>query len=79
MAGLGCAGQSGAWPMAIAKRRAIDRFRREELGERKRDGFGREELNWTRRWGSTQLQPKYPCPQIAFCGHGNIGLGQNTC
>ena len=34
----------GAWLMAIAKRRAIDRFRREELGERKRDEFGRVEL-----------------------------------
>ena len=34
----------GAWLMAIAKRRAIDRFRREELGERKRDEFGRAEL-----------------------------------
>jgi predicted RNA polymerase sigma factor len=30
--------------MAIAKRRAIDRFRREQLGERKRDEFGRIEL-----------------------------------
>jgi predicted RNA polymerase sigma factor len=30
--------------MAIAKRRAIDRFRREELGERKRDEFGHLEL-----------------------------------
>jgi RNA polymerase sigma factor (sigma-70 family) len=34
----------GAWLMAVAKRRAIDRFRREELGERKRDEFGRVEL-----------------------------------
>ncbi len=34
----------GAWLMTIAKRRAIDRFRREELGERKRDEFGRGEL-----------------------------------
>jgi RNA polymerase sigma factor (sigma-70 family) len=34
----------GAWLMAIAKRRAIDRFRREELGERKRDEFARVEL-----------------------------------
>jgi DNA-directed RNA polymerase specialized sigma24 family protein len=34
----------GAWLMAIAKRRAIDRFRREELGARKRDEFGRLEL-----------------------------------
>jgi RNA polymerase sigma factor (sigma-70 family) len=34
----------GAWLMAIAKRRAIDRFRREELGERKRDEFGRLEM-----------------------------------
>jgi len=34
----------GAWLMAIAKRRAIDRFRREELGERKRDEFGHLEL-----------------------------------
>ncbi len=34
----------GAWLMAIAKRRAIDRFRRDELGERKRDEFGRVEL-----------------------------------
>jgi RNA polymerase sigma factor (sigma-70 family) len=34
----------GAWLMAIAKRRAIDRFRREELGQRKRDEFGRVEL-----------------------------------
>ncbi|MBD5656896.1 MAG: RNA polymerase subunit sigma-24, partial [Candidatus Eremiobacteraeota bacterium] len=33
----------GAWLMAIGKRRAIDRFRREELGERKRDEFGRVE------------------------------------
>ncbi len=34
----------GAWLMAIGKRRAIDRFRREDLGERKRDEFGRVEL-----------------------------------
>ena len=34
----------GAWLMTIAKRRAIDRFRREELGGRKRDEFGRVEL-----------------------------------
>jgi len=34
----------GAWLMTIAKRRAIDRFRREDLGERKRDEFGRVEL-----------------------------------
>jgi RNA polymerase sigma factor (sigma-70 family) len=34
----------GAWLMAIAKRRAIDRFRREELGERKRDEFGHLEV-----------------------------------
>jgi RNA polymerase sigma-70 factor (ECF subfamily) len=34
----------GAWLMAIAKRRAIDRFRREQLGERKRDEFGYVEL-----------------------------------
>ena len=33
----------GAWLMAIAKRRAIDRFRREELGERKHNEFGRFE------------------------------------
>lgn len=34
----------GAWLMAIAKRRAIDRFRREERGERKRGEFGHVEL-----------------------------------
>lgn len=34
----------GAWLMAVAKRRAIDRFRREELGGRKRDEIGRVEL-----------------------------------
>lgn len=33
-----------AWLMAVAKRRAIDRFRREELGERKRDEFIRAEV-----------------------------------
>jgi RNA polymerase sigma-70 factor (ECF subfamily) len=32
----------GAWLMTAAKRRAIDRFRRQELGERKHEELGRE-------------------------------------
>jgi RNA polymerase sigma-70 factor, ECF subfamily len=32
----------GAWLMTAAKRRAIDRFRRQELGERKNEELGRE-------------------------------------
>jgi len=36
----GAPGNPGAWLMAVAKRRAIDRFRREELRERKQEEFG---------------------------------------
>lgn len=36
----GVPGNPGAWLMAIAKRRAIDRFRREERRERKLDEVG---------------------------------------
>ncbi len=38
---LGVPRNPGAWLMLIAKRRAIDRFRREELGERKHELLGR--------------------------------------
>ncbi len=41
---MGVPANPGAWLMTIAKRRAIDRFRREELGERKRDEIGRDQL-----------------------------------
>lgn len=38
---FGVPANPGAWLMAVAKRRAIDRFRREELGERKLEEIGR--------------------------------------